>query len=50
MLIAATVILPGGFLLGGVVVYGGDPGVSVLLVPIGALLLLAALWSIARYV
>jgi hypothetical protein len=50
MLVAATVILPGGFLLGGVVVYGGDPGVSVLLVPIGALLLLAALWSIARYV
>ena len=50
MLIAATVILPGGFLLGGVIVYGGDPGISVLLVPVGALLLLAGLWSIARRV
>jgi hypothetical protein len=50
MLIAATVILPGGFLLGGVIVYAGDPGISVLLVPVGALLLLAALWSIARRV
>jgi hypothetical protein len=48
LLIAATVILPGGFLLGGVVFYGGDPGISVVLVPIGGVLLLAALWMIAR--
>ncbi len=39
---AATVLLPGGFFLGGVMVYGGDPGVGILLVPVGALLLVAA--------
>jgi hypothetical protein len=44
LLDAATVLLPGGFLLGGIKVYGGDPGVGILLVPLGALaLLLAAL-------
>jgi hypothetical protein len=48
LLIASTVILPGGFFLGGVVFYGGDPGISVLLVPIGGVLLLAALFLIAR--
>ena len=47
-LIAATVLLPGGFFLGGVVFYSGDPGVGVLLVPIGAVLLLLALFWIAR--
>lgn len=47
-LIAATILLPLGFFLGGVVVYGGDPGVGVLLVPIGAALLLLALFLIAR--
>ena len=34
-----TVLLPGGFMLGGVVTYGGDPGVGVFLVPVGALLI-----------
>jgi hypothetical protein len=47
-LIAATVLLPLGFFLGGVVFYSGDPGVGVLLVPIGAMLLLLALYWIAR--
>jgi hypothetical protein len=47
-LIAATIVLPLGFFLGGVIVYGGDPGVGVLLVPIGAVLLLLALFLIAR--
>lgn len=42
LLNAATVLLPGGFLLGGIKVYGGDPGVGILLVPIGALALLVA--------
>ena len=46
-LIAASVLLPGGFFLGGVAFYGGDPGVGTLLVPIGAVLLLFALFSIA---
>jgi len=47
-LIAASVLLPGGFFLGGVAFYSGDPGVGVLLVPIGAVLLLFAVFSIAR--
>lgn len=41
---AATVLLPLGFFLGGLDHYAGDPGLGVLLVPVGgALLLLAAL-------
>lgn len=40
-LLAATVVLPAGFFLGGVAVYGGDPGLGVLLTPLGGLLLLA---------
>jgi hypothetical protein len=50
LLIAATALLPAGFFLGGVVFYGGDPGIAVLLVPIGAGLLLVALFAIARHV
>jgi len=44
----ATVLLPGGFFLGGVVIYAGDPGLGVLLVPVGAVLLLIAVLSTAR--
>ena len=47
-LYAASVLLPGGFFLGGVVFYAGDPGVGVLLVPAGAALLLFAIYGIAR--
>ena len=47
-LIAASALLPGGFFLGGVGFYGGDPGLGVLLVPVGGALLLFALFSIAR--
>ena len=47
-LIGASVLLPGGFFLGGVTFYSGDPGLGVLLVPIGAVLLLAAVYSVAR--
>jgi hypothetical protein len=47
-LYAASVLLPGGFFLGGVVFYAGDPGVGVLLVPAGAVLLLYAIFGIAR--
>ena len=36
-LIAASVLLPGGFLLGGVVIYSGDPGLGIYLTPVGAL-------------
>ena len=47
-LIAASVLLPGGFFLGGVVFYSGDPGLGVILVPIGAGLLLWAVFQVAR--
>lgn len=49
-LIAATILLPGGFFLGGLVIYGGDPGLGVLLVPIAGALLLVAVFLIARAV
>jgi len=39
-LIGAAVLLPGGFLLGGLWTYDGDPGTGVWLVPIGALFML----------
>jgi len=39
-LFGATLLLPGGFFLGGLVIYAGDPGLGILLVPVGALLLL----------
>ena len=38
-LIAATVLIPAGFFLGGCFIYAGDPGLPVLLVPPGAALL-----------
>jgi len=49
-LIAAGVLLPLGFLFGGVWIVGGDPGLGVLLVPPGGLLLLAAALLMARAV
>jgi hypothetical protein len=39
-LIWSAILLPGGFLLGGFVIYDGDPGLGVWLVPVGALLML----------
>lgn len=47
-LISASVLLPGGFFLGGVGFFGGDPGLGILLVPVGAILLLTAVGSVAR--
>ncbi len=44
-LVAATILMPLGFLLGGIKVYGGDPGLGILLVPIGAVLLFIAVLS-----
>lgn len=46
-LVGATLFLPGGFLLGGIWVYGGDPGRGVLLVPVGAALLFAGVATVA---
>ena len=47
-LVGASIFLPLGFFLGGVRFYAGDPGLGIALVPVGAVLLLAALWQIAR--
>jgi hypothetical protein len=47
-LTAAGLLLPCGFLLGGAFAAGGDPGLGVLLVPLGIPLLLIALWWTAR--
>jgi len=47
-LVAASIVLPGGFFLGGIAFYSGDPGVGILLVPAGAVLLVAAVFYIAR--
>ena len=46
MLCAASVLLPGGFFAGGVVIYDGDPGLGIVLVPIGAVALLIATLSV----
>jgi hypothetical protein len=46
-LVSATLLLPGGFFLGGLVFYGGDPGLGILLVPVGAALLIFALGIVA---
>jgi hypothetical protein len=48
LFVAATVLLPGGFLLGGLFARGGDPGPGVLLVPFGALALFVAVLFVAR--
>jgi hypothetical protein len=48
LLIGASLLLPGGFFLGGVRFYAGDPGLGVVLVPAGAVLLLSATLLIAR--
>jgi hypothetical protein len=47
-LITASVLLPGGFFLGGIGFYAGDPGIGIALVPVGAAALLYALVSVAR--
>jgi hypothetical protein len=46
-LIWAGLLFPIGFFLGGVVTYGGDPGLGVWLVPVAALLLFYSVLSIA---
>ena len=41
-LIAASILIPGGFLLGGIVIYDSDPGLGIFLLPVGAVLLFVA--------
>ena len=45
---AHGVLLPGGFFLGGAYTFSGDPGPGVLLTPLGAGSLLAALYLVTR--
>lgn len=45
---AATVLMPLGFFLGGLVFYAGDPGFGIALVPPSAVLLVFALVLVAR--
>ena len=47
-LIGASVLLPGGFFLGGTVFYSGDPGLGVLVVPVGAVSMMIAVFVLAR--
>jgi hypothetical protein len=44
----ATLLMPAGFFLGGLIVYSGDPGLGIILVPIGGLLLMVAVFLTAR--
>jgi hypothetical protein len=44
----ASILMPLGFFLGGVRIHGGDPGLGVLLVPAGAVLLFVAVLLTAR--
>ena len=45
---AVTLLMPLGFLLGGVAFYAGDPGFAIVLVPPAGALLVVALVTIAR--
>jgi hypothetical protein len=47
-LLAALVLVPLGFFAGGIVVYGGDPGLAILVVPAGAVALAVGVATIAR--
>lgn len=44
----ATVLMPAGFFFGGVWVHAGDPGLAILLVPVGGVLLFVAVFVTAR--
>lgn len=48
LLAGGSLCLPAGFLLGGIVVHGGDPNVFILLSPIGGLMLAAGVPMAAR--
>lgn len=41
-LLAGSLLMPAGFFLGGIEVYGGDPGLGIIPAPLGALLLILA--------
>jgi len=47
-LLGAAGLMPLGFFLGGLVTHDGDPGIGIALVPVGAILLLTAVFLAAR--
>jgi hypothetical protein len=47
LLLLATALIPAGFFLGGARIYAGDPGIGVVLVPLGALALIVAITLVA---
>ena len=47
-LTAATLLVPGGFILGGLVTHGPEPGLGIVLLPVGAILLLFGIFQVAR--
>ncbi len=47
-LIAALLLMPGGFFLGGVWAQGGDPGLGTVLAPAGALALVLGVMVVAK--
>lgn len=49
LLSAASVLMPLGFFLGGLFIYEGDPGLGILLVPVGATALITSGLLIARH-
>ena len=46
-LAAATLLVPGGFILGGLVTHGPEPGLGLVLLPAGAILLLFGIFQVA---
>ena len=42
LFVLAGIVMPLGFFLGGIVIYGGDPGLPILLAPVGAVFLVGA--------
>ena len=48
-LAAATLLVPGGFILGSLITHGADPGLGIILLPAGAVLLLVGIFAVARH-
>ena len=47
LLIAANILMPGGFFLAGIVVYRGDPGISIIVALVGAACLILSVLIIS---
>lgn len=47
-ILAGSLLLPGGFILGGIWIYDGDPGLGIVLVPGGAVFLLCGVFITAK--